>query len=122
VEVWCREGTFVHAEGAFCGCGEGIATACPRRGCFLWKSGAGSGHLSTQRVLFVEVWCREWAFVHRRGHFCGCGEKIVAACPRRRCFLWKFGAGRGLLSTDRGVFVDAEGDLLNYFVIGKLNS
>ena len=88
----------------------------------------------------MEVWCPEWAFVHRRGHFCGCGEKIATACPRRRCFLLKFGAGSGFCPQagaghfcgslvpevtfvhGQGRFVDAEGDLLNYFVIGKLNS
>ena len=70
----------------------------------------------------MEVRCSEATFVHGQGHFCGCGRGNVAACPRRGYFLWKFGARSGLLSTQRGVFVDVEGNLLNYFVIGKLNS
>lgn len=43
-------------------------------------------------------------------------------CPQAGAFLWKSGAGSGLLSTKRVSFVDAEGDLLNYFAISKLNS
>ena len=70
----------------------------------MWKFGAGVG------------------FCPQAGAFLWTRKENVAACPRRGCFLWKSGAGRGFLSTDRGVFVDAEGDLLNYFVIGKLNS
>ena len=73
MEVWCSEVVFVHAEGA-------------------------------QRGSTVP----EGTFVHGQGHFCGCGRGNVAACPRRGCFLWKSGAGSGLLSTGGCIFVDAE--------------
>lgn len=75
----------------------------------MWKSGAGRGLLSTCGGIFVEVWCREATFVHKNGIFCGCGGGIATACPRRGCFLWKFGARRRLLSTKKVSFVDAEG-------------
>jgi len=85
-----------------------------------------SSRLFTYRVPGVEVWCREGIFVYRRGHFCGRGREMLPPvhvqgaqrgspvpggvfCPRRRCPAWKFGARRWLLSTDRGIFVDAEG-------------
>ena len=59
------------------------------------------------------------------GAFLWAQRRIVAACPHRGCFLWKFGAGddfcphrgclvwmygarRWHLSTDGGIFVDAE--------------
>ena len=67
------------------------------------------GLLSTFEPNFVEVRCREVAFVHGRGHFCGCCREIAAACSRTGCLAWKFGAGRGFLSTGGGIFVDAEG-------------
>ena len=73
---------------------------CPREEVFLWMRQGKCCRLSTQEVLFVEVWCQEVVFVHRRGHFCGCGEGIAAACPRRGCLVWTKGAWRRLLSTE----------------------
>ena len=88
--------------------------------------------LSTLRVPSVEVqcWeqpsgCPEATFVHRRGHFCERGGKMLPPvhtggafcgslvpeggfCPRRRCFLWKFGARRWLLSTLRVPSVEVQ--------------
>ena len=64
--------------------------------------------MSTLRVPGVDVWCPQVAFVHGWGRFCGRGGEIVAACPHRGCLVWKFGARRWHLSTDGGVFVDAE--------------
>ena len=50
----------------------------------------------------------EKGFVHKQGIFCGRGGEIVAACPHRGCLVWMYGARRWHLSTDGGVFVDAE--------------
>ena len=77
MEVRCTEGTFVHAEGAQRGSPVPGVGFCPQAGAFLWMRRGNSNRLSTRRVLSVEVRCREWAFVHRRGHFCGCGRGFV---------------------------------------------
>ncbi len=83
---------------------------CPQIGYLLWMRRGNSSRLSTQEALFVEVRCSEATFVHaggafcgslvpggdfvhKKGIFCGRGEEIAAVCPRRRCFLWKYGAG-----------------------------
>ena len=68
-----REMTFVHAEGAWCGCMVPAGGICPRMGAFLWMRRRNSCRLSTQRVLGVEVWCPQVAFVHGWGRFCGRG-------------------------------------------------
>ena len=48
-------------------------------------------------------------FCPQAGAFLWMRRGNVAACPRRRCLAWKFGAWRWLLSTGGGFFVDAEG-------------
>ena len=92
VEVWCPGGDFCLQAGAFLWTRRGNVAACPRRRCLAWKFGARRRLLSTQEVPGVEVRCLEVVFVHRRGHFCGCGEGIAAACPRIGCPAWKSGA------------------------------
>ena len=56
--------------------------------------------LSTYRVPSVEVRCREGTFVHRRGHFCGRGEGIAAACPQIRPISWMKWAFVGATACD----------------------
>ena len=65
----------VHVEGAFCGSLVPGGDFCPRIGAFLWMRRENSNRLSTQEVLFVEVWCWEGTFVHKKGIFCGRGRK-----------------------------------------------
>ena len=54
VDGRCRGEAFVHRREVFCGCGRGIAAACPHRGCVLWTDGAEEGLLSTERVPNVD--------------------------------------------------------------------
>ena len=87
--------------------------------------------MSTLRVPSVEARCQKVAFVHaegaqrgssvpgatfrvpvgdfcpQAGAFLWTRRENVAACPHRRCFLWKFGARRRLLSTLRVPSVEA---------------
>ena len=104
VEVRCREGL--------------LSTD---RGIFVDAEG-NSNRLSTQEVLFVEVWCREGTFVHKKGIFCGRGKKMLPPVHAEGAFCGSLVPGGDFCPRTGALFVDVEGDLLNYFVIGKLNS
>ena len=68
---------FCPQTGAFLWMRRGNVAAYPRRRRPAWKYGAGRRLLSTQEVPSVDAWCREVVFVHRRGHFCGCGGEML---------------------------------------------
>ena len=88
VDVRCLGGAFVHGGEVFCGCRREMRPP-------VHTEGAICGRKVPRKGICPR---REGILWMQKGN--------AAACPHRRCHLWKFGALEGHLSTEGRYFVD----------------